>query len=132
MIGDLRDMAATTPISVLRTRDKLESATVRSHPCQKAFRYFQMTSQLRVVDASSDQQMKENAANSRTAVAALAGNGAGELGLSRKHLSKRLTALPSNTLSRASIRLWRFPSWEQSAHLASSPDESVHSSCATK
>lgn len=99
-MDDLRASAATNPMNVLRTRETTESATVSSHPCQKALRYFHRTSQFRVVEASKTQHASEKSANKKPIVTAFAQNGAGARDRSRKLPSK----LTGRIFSRFSAR----------------------------
>jgi hypothetical protein len=98
-----------SPISVLRTSETTDRATVSSQPCQKALRYLHSTSQFRVVDANNAQEMREKTANKKKNVAAFAQNGDGERGLSRKLPNKLLTGMAVG-LVRVEF-LARSPTW---------------------
>src|SRR5262245_42120273 len=107
----------------------IESATVSNHPCQKALRYFQIASQLRVVEASNVQLIKEKTISRRATVAAFAQRGAGERALSRKLPSKLLTRLPSSNVTHQSIRLSLCRSWERIERPTCFPGVFYHPSC---
>ena len=93
---------------VLRTSETTDRATVRSHPCQKALRYFHNTSQFRVVEASKAQETSENTANKKPIVAIFAQRGDGVRGRSIK-LTSKLFTLPLKMMSRVRVRLARSP-----------------------